>query len=648
MTLLLDLRSMAFAGAHAQGQYLELGGGEGPVIRPNLDVRPGPSVDIVHDLEKTLPVRDGRLDTVFSRYVLEHVSWRRLPSLLAECVAALKPGGSLIAIVPDTEAQMRHLLRSQDWPDGGSMLFGGQDYPENSHRAFISVHLLQKWLTDAGCDRVLCCAHGEKGTDAVVQAWKGLFGGSAPEAPAATAEGALPKMKVRVGAGLDMAFPEGWKVSLKPGGQGLRAEGEGVNFYAEGDELWAEGPLSEGFAEGEGGFWLPEVREPPLYEPEKVFTRDYFDGGRLGGGYLLYLDFPHGHSVAQKILAKRPGSVIDVGGGRGHLARRLQAAGVVADVLEVSKHCGLTRVVRARDFHEGDATEPGVWARHYVPSSIDLAVSVDLLDTVPQHRLADLVACLAKYTRRGLHAVSTQPPRGDRTRVTFKPLSWWQSVLPEGHGVVSSEEMKSGALPQNYLQGDGKSKLNLGSHAVMFHDGWENIDAVDLTAFAQQNGYRFRRHDLREGLPHATASVDLAYSSHLLEHLTYDEGLRLLRSLRRCMKSGGALRILVPDALKLMLRYNDGEMSQLDQMSATVERAGSEAAKLHAVLYEHHASAYDESALGALLRQAGFVWAPGADFGGLPHGSTPADLQLLRETHDCLPQVSLVACARVP
>jgi SAM-dependent methyltransferase len=55
------------------------------------------------------------------------------------------------------------------------------------------------------------------------------------------------------------------------------------------------------------------------------------------------------------------------------------------------------------------------------------------------------------------------------------------------------------------------------------------------------------RHDLRKGIPFDDASVDAVYHSHLLEHLDRPAVPGFLAEIRRVLKPGGILRIVVPD-----------------------------------------------------------------------------------------------------
>ncbi len=57
-----------------------------------------PGVDIVADLGKTLPFKDGEFDVIYSNQVLEHVD--NLIGLVEEINRILKPGGMLVAHVP--------------------------------------------------------------------------------------------------------------------------------------------------------------------------------------------------------------------------------------------------------------------------------------------------------------------------------------------------------------------------------------------------------------------------------------------------------------------------------------------------------------------------------------------------------------------
>ncbi len=54
-------------------------------------------------------------------------------------------------------------------------------------------------------------------------------------------------------------------------------------------------------------------------------------------------------------------------------------------------------------------------------------------------------------------------------------------------------------------------------------------------------------HDVRQGLPFEEGKFDGIYQSHVLEHLSREDGDKMINECFRCLKAGGILRIVVPD-----------------------------------------------------------------------------------------------------
>jgi glycosyltransferase involved in cell wall biosynthesis/predicted SAM-dependent methyltransferase len=154
---------------------IELGGGETPEIRPNVDVRPGPSVDIVADFDKGLPMLEsGKYDDVLCRYALEHVSWRNVPTFLKEVYRIMASGGKITFVVPNLLEQCRLVASQVTWSTNSPiMIFGDQNYGENAHKcgwspAQIKADLETSGFTDINIQPVTGCI-----TDMVVTARKG-------------------------------------------------------------------------------------------------------------------------------------------------------------------------------------------------------------------------------------------------------------------------------------------------------------------------------------------------------------------------------------------------------------------------------------------------------------------------------------------
>jgi predicted SAM-dependent methyltransferase len=155
-------------------KVLEIGGGDAPSYHPNLDVRPGAGVDVVHDLSNPLPFHHATFEGVYSKYSLEHVSWRLVPGVLREVLRVLKPGGAAVFVVPNTVAQMKWALAqpAADMDKVAQCLFGDLDYPENSHKAAFSPEYAIRLFSDAGFEWVATRPHGELGTDMIIEAVK--------------------------------------------------------------------------------------------------------------------------------------------------------------------------------------------------------------------------------------------------------------------------------------------------------------------------------------------------------------------------------------------------------------------------------------------------------------------------------------------
>jgi len=128
---------------------------------------------------------------------------------------------------------------------------------------------------------------------------------------------------------------------------------------------------------------------------------------------------------------------------------------------------------------------------------------------------------------------------------------------------------RSGAKPGAPV----KLNLGCGTHVV---PGWINVDYAAGARLLRLPGFRRlnRRlglfkgdwpsgivlHDLRRPLPWDSGSVDIIYSSHTLEHLSRDEGIRLLAECYRVLRPGGIIRIVVPDLAHIVRRYASGQL----------------------------------------------------------------------------------------
>jgi predicted SAM-dependent methyltransferase len=89
--------------------------------------------------------------------------------------------------------------------------------------------------------------------------------------------------------------------------------------------------------------------------------------------------------------------------------------------------------------------------------------------------------------------------------------------------------------------------LNLGC-GLRFHTDWENLDFVSSAPGV-------RAYDLRKGIPFSDSSFDVVYHSHVLEHFSKRAGSQFLKECHRVLKSGGILRVAVPDLEQIARFY---------------------------------------------------------------------------------------------
>lgn len=130
---------------------IELGGGDNPYFRPNVDVRSGDTVDVVADFNQSLPLTNSTYDGVFSCYCIEHLSWRKVKLFVSEVFRILRDSGKAVFITANTKRQMEWVLNQEEWnDDSSSIIFGDQNYDENTHRNSLCPVYAIKLMREAG------------------------------------------------------------------------------------------------------------------------------------------------------------------------------------------------------------------------------------------------------------------------------------------------------------------------------------------------------------------------------------------------------------------------------------------------------------------------------------------------------------------
>ncbi len=192
-----------------------------------------------------------------------------------------------------------------------------------------------------------------------------------------------------------------------------------------------------------------------------------------------------------------------------------------------------------------------------------------------------------------------------------------------------------------------KNRLHLGC-GLTTPDGWINIDGSWNARLAKYPilrrvahslhlvppdkvdvpwSSRIFIHDVRKPLPFPNGSAEAIYSSHLLEHLYFEQGKTLVRECFRVLASKGILRVVVPDlACNCPRNTSDGTRlenpSTGDESLTPADRFNQRllmrppAPPSDSLIYRwyttvadfhQHKWMYDENSLKALLRAAGFA-----------------------------------------
>ncbi len=169
-------------------------------------------------------------------------------------------------------------------------------------------------------------------------------------------------------------------------------------------------------------------------------------------------------------------------------------------------------------------------------------------------------------------------------------------------------------------------RLNLGCGATR-PEGWLNVDyslgarlariplvgslARVFGLFDQDWSGDIAIHDLRRPLPWPDGSAAVVYSSHTLEHLAREEGVRFLRECRRALAPGGVLRLVVPDLRAILADYEKGRFGAVDlleRLGVLPEQAGDGRLKRWLAPWVRfpHRCMYDGPSLLASMDAAGF------------------------------------------
>lgn len=152
----------------------------------------------------------------------------------------------------------------------------------------------------------------------------------------------------------------------------------------------------------------------------------------------------------------------------------------------------------------------------------------------------------------------------------------------------------------NKIKCSSEIKLELGSGNKKGSNGWTTVDnkSADID------------WDLRCGIPLPDNCVDKIYSSHLLEHIPYNELLKFLSECHRVMKIDGEFSVCVPNFRLYINAYIGGRIfkERREWYQPASINTNSAMDQLNYMMYMNgqHKYMFDEENLINTLLRAGF------------------------------------------
>ena len=157
-------------------------------------------------------------------------------------------------------------------------------------------------------------------------------------------------------------------------------------------------------------------------------------------------------------------------------------------------------------------------------------------------------------------------------------------------------------------------------------ESWDNYDAsptLRLQRFPYsllqlgKVGVRFPKTvkygDIVKGLPLHSESCDAIYSSHVLEHLSFNDCITALKNVHKYLRTSGVFRFVLPDLEALIVNYTkDSTASAAEElMEKTLLGKRSRSKTIFGLLREHlgnsnHLWMWDFKAMKYRLECAGF------------------------------------------
>jgi len=219
--------------------------------------------------------------------------------------------------------------------------------------------------------------------------------------------------------------------------------------------------------------------------------------------------------------------------------------------------------------------------------------------------------CFGDFNARGTESklfLKSLPRRGLPHFIV--PIKENSSMIKSIIQKIISQLIRNNPLLINRNKINTSTYLNVGSGPNLI-DGFINVDyfwrpGLDMC------------WDIRKRIPIQNHSLDGIYSEHCLEHVTFTDGLNVLKDFYRLLKRDGVLRIVVPDAELYLNLYHQsqqgldvefpyiGEEGQKDKKADSIAGLTPMIAINRVFRGYGHMFAYDFETLKNALTYAGF------------------------------------------
>lgn len=115
-----------------------------------------------------------------------------------------------------------------------------------------------------------------------------------------------------------------------------------------------------------------------------------------------------------------------------------------------------------------------------------------------------------------------------------------------------------------------------------------------------------RKCDVTKGLLFKDSTVDCIYTNNMLEHLTEEDFMFVIKDCYRVLKKGGILRLVVPDLSQHIAKYIEDNDADGFMHRIMLHGIGDERPLFVRLLSKHHLWMYDFRSISTRLKECNF------------------------------------------